>query len=212
MAALGARIRILAVDDHAILREGVAALIGSQADMELVAEAANGRDAIALHQIHNPHVSLVDLALPDMSGVDVINEVRARAPKARFVVLTTFRGDVQALRALKAGAAGYLLKSMLRKELLDTIRKVHAGGKSIPAEISFDIAAHATDEVLSGRELQVLTWVAEGSSNKVVAGKLGISEDTVKNHMRTILSKLDANDRTHAVTIAIRLGFLDLKH
>lgn len=212
MSASGPPIRILAVDDHAILREGVAALIGSQSDMQLVAEAANGQDAIELHRVHNPHVTLVDLSLPDMSGVDVINAIRERLPKARFVVLTTFRGDVQALRALKAGASGYLLKSMLRKDLLDTIRTVHAGGKCIPAEISYDIAAHASDEVLSEREVQVLSWVAEGSSNKMVAARLGISEDTVKNHMRTILGKLEANDRTHAVTIAIRRGFLDLKH
>ncbi|WP_374570785.1 response regulator [Phenylobacterium sp.] len=205
------KIRVLAVDDHAILREGVAALISSQSDMELVAEAASGREALALHHAHNPHVTLVDLALPDMSGVDVIRAIRQQLPKAKFVVLTTFRGDVQALRALKAGASGYLLKSMLRKDLLETIRTVHAGGKRIPPEISFDIAAHATGEELSEREIEVLAWVAEGSSNKVVAARLGISEDTVKNHMRTILAKLGANDRTHAVTIAIRRGFLDLR-
>lgn len=203
-------IRILAVDDHAILREGVAALIGTQSDLQLVAEAASGAEAIELHQQHAPHVTLVDLALPDMSGVDVIQAIRARAPRARFVVLTTFRGDVQALRALKAGATGYLLKSMLRKDLLDTIRTVHAGGKYIPPEISSDIAAYAAGETLSDREIEVLTWVAEGSSNKVVAIRLGISEDTVKNHMRAILAKLGASDRTHAVTIAIRRGFLDL--
>ena len=203
-------IRILAVDDHAILREGVAALIGSQGDLQLVAEAATGAEAIQLHQIHDPHVTLVDLALPDMSGVDVIQAIRSRAPRARFVVLTTFRGDVQALRALKAGATGYLLKSMLRKDLLETIRTVHAGGKYIPPEISSDIAAYAAGETLSDREIEVLTWVAEGSSNKVVAIRLGISEDTVKNHMRAILAKLGASDRTHAVTIAIRRGFLDL--
>lgn len=205
------RIRILAVDDHAVLREGVAALIQSQADMELVAEAATGQEAIDLHRAHNPDVTLIDLGLPDMGGVDVIAAIRDRLPRSRFVVLTTFRGDVQALRALKAGAAGYLLKSMLRKDLLDTIRTVHHGGKHIPPEISFEIATHASDDALSERELEVLRWVSEGCSNKLVAAQLTISEDTVKNHMRTILSKLGANDRTHAVTIAIRRGYLDLK-
>lgn len=205
------RIRILAVDDHAVLREGVAALIQSQADMELVAEAATGQEAIDLHRAHNPDVTLIDLGLPDMGGVDVIAAIRDRLPRSRFVVLTTFRGDVQALRALKAGAAGYLLKSMLRKDLLDTIRTVHRGGKHIPPEISFEIATHASDDALSERELEVLRWVSEGCSNKLVAAQLTISEDTVKNHMRTILSKLGANDRTHAVTIAIRRGYLDLK-
>lgn len=211
MSPADAPIRILAVDDHAILREGVAALIGSQADMELVAEAATGREAIDRHAAYGPHVTLVDLALPDMSGVDVIRTIRERTPRARFVVLTTFRGDVQALRALKAGATGYLLKSQLRKDLLDTIRTVHAGGKYIPPEISNDIASYATGDGLSEREVEVLTWVAEGSSNKVVAARLGITEDTVKNHMRAILAKLGATDRTHAVTIAIRRGFLDLR-
>jgi DNA-binding NarL/FixJ family response regulator len=201
----------MAVDDHAILREGLAALIGSQPDMELVAEAATGQEAIERHQACAPHVTLVDLALPDMSGVDVITQIRARSPRARFIVLTTFRGDVQAVRALKAGAAGYLLKSMLRKDLLETIRTVHRGGKSIPPEISMDIAVHASGPILSDREVQVLRLVADGFSNKMAAGRLGISEDTVKNHMRLILSKLDANDRTHAVTIAVRRGFLDLK-
>lgn len=205
------RIRILAVDDHAILREGVAALIASQEDMELVAEAATGHEAIERHALHAPHVTLVDLALPDMSGVDVIQAVRERSPRARFVVLTTFRGDVQALRALKAGATGYLLKSQLRKDLLDTIRTVHAGGKYIPPEISHDIANHAAGDGLSEREVEVLGWVAEGASNKVVAARLGITEDTVKNHMRAIMAKLGASDRTHAVTIAIRRGFLDLR-
>lgn len=204
-------IRVMTVDDHAILREGLAALIDSQEDMRLVSEASTGQEAIDQHALHNPDVTLVDLALPDMTGVDVINQVRARLPKSRFVVLTTFGGDVQAVRALKAGASGYLLKSMLRKDLLETIRTVHAGGKRIPPEISAEIATHATGQVLSEREIEVLTWVAEGSSNKAVATRLGISEDTVKNHMRLILSKLEANDRTHAVTIAIRRGFLDIR-
>jgi DNA-binding NarL/FixJ family response regulator len=204
------RIRILAVDDHAILREGVAALIQSQPDMELVAEAGTGAEAIEQHCAHNPDVTLIDLGLPDMSGIDVITAIRQREPRSRFVVLTTFRGDVQALRALKAGAAGYLLKSMLRKELLETIRTVHRGGKHIPADVSQEIAVHLADDALSDRETEVLRWVAEGYSNKLVARQLGVSEETVKHHLRGILSKLGANDRTHAVTIAIRRGYLDL--
>jgi len=204
------RIRVMIVDDHALMREGVAALIKGQDDMFMVAEASNGQEAVDLHEKRSPHVTVMDLSLPDMSGIDAIGLIRAREPKARFVVLTTFRGDVQALRALKAGATGYLLKSMLRKELLDTIRVVHAGGKQIPPEISSEIAAYAAEEALTEREIEVIRWVAEGNSNKIVANKLGISEDTVKNHMRTILAKLGASDRTHAVTIAIRRGFLDI--
>ncbi len=210
MSSIGKQIRVMVVDDHALMREGVAALIGSQSDMALVAEAATGEDAIALHKQHDPQVTIMDLALPDMTGIEAIERIRESSPKARFVVLTTFRGDVQALRALKAGATGYLLKSMLRKELLDTIRVVHAGGKRIPTEVSTEIATYATGDALTEREIEVLRWVAEGCSNKIVAVRLNISEDTVKNHMRTILSKLDAKDRTHAVTIAIRRGFLDL--
>ena len=212
MSAPASRIRVMIVDDHALMREGVAALINSQTDMTLVAEAATGQDAIRLHAEHRPHVTVVDLALPDLDGIAVIARIRETTPKAHFVVLTTFRGDVQALRALKAGATGYLLKSMLRKELLDTIRVVHAGGKRIPPEVSSEIAAYAAEEPLTEREIEVIRWVSEGCSNKIVAAKLGISEDTVKNHMRTILEKLGANDRTHAVTIAIRRGFLDIRN
>ena len=210
MASEGTPIRVLTVDDHAILREGIAALIDSQPDMKLVAEAATGAEAIAAHAIHDPDVTLMDLALPDMNGIDAITAIRKQRPRARFVVLTTFRGDVQALRALKAGATGYLLKGMLRKDLLDTIRVIHQGGKKVPADISNEIATHASLEPLSAREVQVLRWVAEGCSNKSVALRLSISEDTVKNHMRAILAKLGANDRTHAVTLAIRRGYLDL--
>jgi DNA-binding NarL/FixJ family response regulator len=210
MASEGTPIRVLTVDDHAILREGIAALIGSQPDMKLVAEAATGAEAIAAHNLHDPDVTLMDLALPDMNGIDAIAAIRKQRPRARFIVLTTFRGDVQALRALKAGATGYLLKGMLRKDLLDTIRVIHQGGKKVPADISNEIATHASLEPLSAREVEVLRWVAEGCSNKSVAVRLSISEDTVKNHMRAILGKLGASDRTHAVTIAIRRGYLDL--
>jgi len=192
------------------MREGIGALIGSQSDMRLVGEAATGQDAIDIFAKHDPHVTLMDLSLPDMNGVEVITAIRKANPRARFVVLTTFKGDVQALRALKAGASGYLLKSALRKDLLDTIRIVHQGGKAVPADISIEIATHAAAEALSPREIQVLQWIAEGCSNKSVAARLSISEDTVKNHVRTILAKLGANDRTHAVTIAVRRGFLDI--
>ena len=192
------------------MREGIGALIGSQSDMRLVGEAATGQDAIDIFAKHDPHVTLMDLSLPDMNGVEVITAIRKANPRARFVVLTTFKGDVQALRALKAGASGYLLKSALRKDLLDTIRIVHQGGKTVPADISIEIATHAAAEALSPREIQVLQWIAEGCSNKSVAARLSISEDTVKNHVRTILAKLGANDRTHAVTIAVRRGFLDI--
>jgi len=192
------------------MREGIGALIGSQSDMRLVGEAATGQDAIDTFAKHDPHVTLMDLSLPDMNGVEVITAIRKANPRARFVVLTTFKGDVQALRALKAGASGYLLKSALRKDLLDTIRIVHQGGKTVPADISIEIATHAAAEALSPREIQVLQWIAEGCSNKSVAARLSISEDTVKNHVRTILAKLGANDRTHAVTIAVRRGFLDI--
>jgi DNA-binding NarL/FixJ family response regulator len=210
MGAQSTNIHIMVVDDHALLRQGVTGLVSSQADMVVVGEAATGAAAIALHEQCNPHVTVIDLALPDMSGIEVISAIRQRSPRARFVVLTTFRGDVQAVRALKAGATGYLLKSMLRPDLLHTIRVVHEGGKRIPDEIAQAIADNATGEALSEREIEVLRWVAEGCSNKVVAGKLAITEDTVKSHVRTILAKLAAKDRTHAVTIATRRGFLDL--
>jgi DNA-binding NarL/FixJ family response regulator len=211
MTSSGRPIRILAVDDHAVLREGIAALIRNQSDLELVAEAATGAEALELFRIHRPDVTLVDLGLPDMNGVELISRIRAESSRARIVVLTTFRGDVQALRSLKAGATGYLLKSSVRKELVETIRAVHSGLKRIPPEIATEIATHASEDELSEREIEVLQCVAAGSSNKIVASTLQISEDTVKNHMRNILSKLGANDRTHAVTIATRRGFLDFE-
>ena len=211
MAKQDRRIRILAIDDHALLREGIAALIANQADMELIAEGATGGEAIELFRLHTPDVTLMDLALPDMNGVEAITRIREEFPTARIIVLTTFRGDVQALRSLKAGASGYLLKTMIRKELLDTIRVVNRGGKHIPAEVSIEIAAFAADDPLTTREIEVLQCVAEGNANKIIADKLQITEDTVKSHMRSILSKLSANDRTHAVTIATRRGFLDFE-
>lgn len=203
------KIRVLAVDDHPLLREGVAAVIEVEDDIELVAEGSSGREAIELFRKHRPDVTLMDLQMPEMSGIDAILAIRAEFPSARFIVLTTYQGDVQALRALKAGAAGYLLKNMLRKELLETIRVVHAGRRRIPPEIAAELADHVTDDALSEREIVVLQKVATGNSNKIIASQLNVSEATVKGHMKSILSKLNANDRTHAVTIAMKRGFLD---
>jgi DNA-binding NarL/FixJ family response regulator len=203
------RIKILAVDDHPLLREGIAAVTEGEADIELVAEASNGAEAIELFRCHRPDVTLMDLQMPGMSGIDAILAIRTEFPNARFIVLTTYRGDVQALRALKAGAAGYLLKSMLRKELLETIRIVHAGRRRIPPEIAAELADHVMDDALTDKEIAILQRVATGNSNKIIASQLNVSEATVKGHMKSILSKLDANDRTHAVTIAMKRGFLD---
>ncbi|RZU35156.1 response regulator [Edaphobacter modestus] len=202
-------IKILAVDDHPLLREGIAAVIEGEEDMELVAEATNGHEAIKLFRDHRPDVTLMDLQMPGMSGIDAIVAIRAEFPNARFVVLTTYQGDVQALRALKAGASGYLLKNMLRKELLDTIRAVDAGRRRIPPEIAAELADHVTEDALSDREVEVLRRVATGNSNKIIGAQLSVSEATIKGHMKSILAKLGANDRTHAVTIAVKRGFID---
>jgi DNA-binding NarL/FixJ family response regulator len=203
------KIRVLTVDDHPLLREGVAAVIEGEEDIELIAEATSGQEAIEIFRSHRPDVTLMDLQMPGMSGIDAILAIRAEFPNARFIVLTTYQGDVQALRALKAGAAGYLLKNMLRKELLETIRIVHAGRRRIPPEIAAELADHVTDDALSEKEIAVLQRVATGNSNKIIASQLNVSEATVKGHMKSILSKLNANDRTHAVTIAMKRGFLD---
>ena len=202
-------ISVMAVDDHLLLREGIAAVIEGEKDIELVAQAATGEEAIELFGVHRPDVTLMDLQMPRMNGIEAMLAIRAKFPNARFIVLTTYEGDVQALRALKAGASGYLLKSMLRKDLLNTIRVVDAGKRYVPPKIAAALADHVGDDSLSEREVEVLRRVASGHSNKIIASELGLSEATVKGHMKSILSKLGANDRTHAVTIAIRRGFLD---
>lgn len=203
-------IRILTVDDHPLLREGIAAVIEGQSDMQLVGEAANGVEALQVFRDCRPDVTLMDLQMPEMNGVDAIGAIHREFPEAKVVVLTTYQGDAQALRAFKAGASGYLLKSMLRRELVDTIRSVHAGRRRIPPEIAAGIAEHASDDALTSREVEVLRQVADGNGNKRIAHQLGISEETVKAHMKNILAKLDANDRTHAVTIAVRRGIIEL--
>jgi DNA-binding NarL/FixJ family response regulator len=203
------KITVLTVDDHPLLRSGIAAVIQSEQDILVVGEATNGQEAIEAFRAHRPDVTLMDLQMPVMNGVDAILAIRREFPDARVVVLTTYHGDVQALRALKAGAMGYLLKNMLREELLNTIRAVHAGRRSIPSEIALGIAEHVADDALTGREIEILRRVAAGTSNKVIASQLAVSDATVKSHMKSILSKLGANDRTHAVTIAMKRGFID---
>jgi DNA-binding NarL/FixJ family response regulator len=203
------KIRILTVDDHPLILEGIANVLQRQPDMEVVGEASDGYEAIEAFAKCRPDVTLVDLQMPGMNGIDTIIAILEKWPSARCVVLTTYAGDVQATRALKAGAKGYLLKSMLRKDLVETIRIVHSGKSRIPAEIASELASHLTSDALSAREIEVLRMVGEGCSNKIVADHLKITEDTVKGHMRNILSKLNANDRTHAVMIAVKRGFLE---
>jgi DNA-binding NarL/FixJ family response regulator len=210
MSISGDPIRILAVDDHPLIREGIAAVLQGEPDMLLVAQASNGRDAVEQFREHHPDVTLMDLQMPDMDGIDTISAIRQDFPDARIIVLTTYSGDAQALRAFKAGASGYLLKNMLRKELLETVRIVHGGRKRIPPEIAVEIAEHHSDDLLTGREVEVLRQVADGNANKMIADLLKISEETVKAHMRSILSKLGANDRTHAVTIALKRGIINI--
>jgi DNA-binding NarL/FixJ family response regulator len=203
------KIRVLTAEDHPLLREGIAAVLECEEDMLLVGEATNGQEAVESYRVHRPDVTLMDLQMPIMNGIDAIIAIRQEFPNARFVVLTTYQGDVQALRALKAGATGYLLKNMLRKELLNTIRTVNAGQRCIPPEIAAELAEHVTSDALTAREIEVLQRVATGSSNKIIASQLAVSEATIKYHLKSILSKLGANDRTHAVTIAMKRGFID---
>ena len=203
-------IRIALVDDHPLLRQGIAALLADQADLQLVGQASNGLEAIEQFRLHRPDVMLMDLQMPGMNGIDAMSAIRGEFPDARFVVLTTYTGDVQIVRALKAGARAYLLKSLLHRELLETIRAVHAGHKRIPPEVAAELADHAADDQLTAREIEVLRLIPAGNANKIVADRLSITEETVKAHVKNILSKLDANDRTHAVTIALKRGIIEL--
>jgi len=201
-------IRILAVDDHPLFRSGIAALLATQPDISLVAEASTGLEAIDKFREHRPDITLMDLQMPEMNGVDAMTVIRAEFPEARIIVLTTYAGDVQVLRAMQTGARAYLLKSLLDRELLETIRAVHAGKKALSAEASYEVAEHATDEPLTPGEIEVLRLIAGGNANKEIADKLSITEETVKGRVKNILSKLDANDRTHAAMIGLKRGII----
>ena len=203
-------IRVFSVDDHALLREGIAAVITNEPDMVLVAQASTGREAVQRYQQHRPDVTLMDLRLPDMSGIDAMIAIRTGSPDARIIILTTFEGDVEMQRALEAGARGYLLKSMPPREIVAAIRQVHAGRKSIPAEVASQLAEHLGEETLTAREIDVLSRVAGGNRNRDIAEQLVISEETVKVHMKHIMEKLGASDRTEAVAIALRRGIIAL--
>ena len=203
------RIRILAVDDHPLVRQGIAGLVGVQPDMVLVGEASTGRDAIQEFRKHHPDVTLMDLQMPEMSGLDALIAIRSEFPEAKIIVLTTYAGDMQIRRALKAGAQAYLLKNTLHKELMETIRAVHAGKKALSPEASYEIAEHATDDALTPAEVAVLRLIAAGNANKQIADRLSITEETVKSRVKSILSKLGANDRTHAAMIGLKRGIIE---
>lgn len=203
-------IRILAADDHALLRRGIASLVNAEPDMELVAQASTGREAVEQFQLHRPDITLMDLQMPDMSGIEAMIAIRSEFPNARVIVLTTYAGDVQVVRALKAGARAYILKGRVHGELLDTIRAVHSGQKRISQEVAVGLAEHTGEDELSTRELEVLRLIAAGNANKEIAAQLSIGEDTVKRHVTNILAKLRANDRTHAVTIGLKRGIIEL--
>ena len=205
-----APIRVLAVDDHPVVRQGVAVLVGSQSDMTLVAEASNGREAIQQFRAHRPDVTLMDLQMPEMGGIDALIAIRAESPDAKIIVLTTFAADVQILRALKAGAHGYLLKNTFHKELVDAIRAVHSGRKALSAEASYELAEHATTDALTQGEISVLRLIAAGNANKQIADQLSITEETVKWRVKNILSKLGANDRTQAAMIGVKRGIIEI--
>jgi DNA-binding NarL/FixJ family response regulator len=203
-------IKVLIVDDHPLMRSGIAGEINAHRDMTVVAEAEDGVCALSLFRVHRPDVTLLDLKMPRMNGIDCLTAIRSEFPLARVVVLTTATGDIRATRAFRAGAVGFLLKDTLRSELVNTIRLIHAGGRRIPEEIAQQMAEHAVDDLLSDREIEILRGVARGQPNKIIAADLAISENTVKNHIKSILSKLDADDRTHAVTIALKRGYIEL--
>jgi DNA-binding NarL/FixJ family response regulator len=203
-------IRVMAVDDHPLVRQGITGLVAGQSDMKMVAEASNGREAIQQFRTHRPDVTLMDVQMPEMNGVDAIIAICGEFSDARIVVLTTYVGDVQVVRAIKAGARAYLLKNTLHKELLDTIRAVHAGKKTMSPEVSFQLAEHSTDDALTPAEISVLRLIAAGNANKQIADQLSITEETVKGRVRNILSKLGANDRTHAAMIGIKRGIIEL--
>lgn len=203
-------IRILTVDDHSLLRKGIAALVNAEPDMKLIAEASNGQEAIEKFRSLHPDVTLMDLQMPDMNGAEAIARIRDEFPEARIVVLTTYSGDAQVLKALKAGARAYILKGHVHRELLETIRGVHAGQRRIPPDIATELAQYAADDALSPREIDVLRLIAAGNSNKLIADQLSIGEATVKSHVTNILSKLSANDRAHAVTIGLKRGIIEL--
>jgi DNA-binding NarL/FixJ family response regulator len=208
MSAGSNSIRILAVDDHPLFRSGIAALLATQPDMSLVAEASNGREAIQQFRAHHPDITLMDLQMPEMNGLDAILAIRGEFPEARIIVLTTYTGDVQVLRAMQVGARAYLLKNLLDKELLQTIRAVYAGKKTLSAEASYELAEHATDDALTPAEVEVLRLIAAGNANKQIAAQLSITEETVKGRVKNILSKLGANDRTHAAMIGVKRGII----
>jgi DNA-binding NarL/FixJ family response regulator len=203
-------IRILSADDHPLLRSGIGALIATQPDMQLIAEAATGREAVQLYREHQPDVTLMDLQMPDMSGLDAIISIKSEAPAARIIVLTTYSGDVLAQRALKAGAQAYVLKSLIRTEILNTIRIVHAGEKQVQADVAAEMAKHTADASLTNREVEILQLVASGCANKAISARLGINEETTKTHIKNILAKLGARDRTHAVSLGLKRGIISL--
>jgi DNA-binding NarL/FixJ family response regulator len=210
MSADPSPIRILTVDDHPLIRVGIATLVAPESDMKVVAEASNGREGIARFREYLPDVTLMDLQMPDMNGIDAVTAIRDEFPEARIIVLTTYTGDVQIFRAIKAGAQAYVTKNLVHKELLQTIRTVHAGRKAMSPEVAAQVAAYAGEDALTSREIDVLRLIAAGSANKEIAAQLAITEETVKSRIKNILLKLGANDRTHAVTIGLKRGIIEL--
>jgi DNA-binding NarL/FixJ family response regulator len=210
MKSVANPIRIMAVDDHPVFRQGITSLLADHPDMQLVAEAASGVEAVRQFRAHRPDIALMDLQMPEMSGLDAIITIRAEFPEAKIIVLTTYSGDVQVLRALRAGAHAYLLKNTLHKDLVDAIRAVYAGRKALSPEASFELAEHAADDALTPGEVDVLRLIAAGNANKQIADRLSITEETVKGRVKNILSKLNANDRTHAATIGLKRGIIEL--